>query len=28
LYIIAGILVVGAFLTYFFVPRTLRVQKN
>jgi len=26
LYIIAGILMVGAFLTYFFVPRTLRVR--
>ncbi len=26
LYIIAGILLVGAFLTYFFVPKTLRVR--
>ena len=26
LYIIAGILMVGAFLTYFFIPRTLRVR--
>jgi MFS family permease len=28
LYIIAGILMVGAFLTYFFIPRTLRVRVN
>ena len=26
LYIIAGILMVGAFLTYFFIPKTLRVR--
>jgi hypothetical protein len=26
LYIIAGILMVGAFLTYFFVPKNLRVS--
>jgi nitrate/nitrite transporter NarK len=26
LYIIAGILMVGALLTYFFIPRTLRVR--
>jgi MFS family permease len=26
LYIIAGILVIGAFLTYFFIPKTLRVR--
>jgi hypothetical protein len=28
LYIIAGILMAGALLTYFFIPRTLRVQKS
>jgi MFS family permease len=28
LYIIAGILMVGALLTYFFIPRTLRVRVN
>jgi hypothetical protein len=26
LYIIAGILLIGAFLTYLFVPKTLRVR--
>jgi len=26
LYIIAGILLLGAFLTYFFVPKTLRAK--
>ena len=28
LYIIAGILLIGAFLTYFFIPKTLRVRMN
>jgi MFS family permease len=28
LYIIAGILLFGAFLTYFFIPKTLRVRMN
>jgi len=28
LYIIAGVLLIGAFLTYFFIPKTLRVRMN
>ena len=28
LYIIAGILLIGAFFTYFFIPKTLRVRMN
>jgi nitrate/nitrite transporter NarK len=27
LYIIAGVLMIGAFLTFFFIPKTLRVKK-